>query len=101
MIDLNKSESIFNDPTAARWDNFTAQLRGTILFAKVHMAAENSTVISANYNLLLFALGSSRNENDLQFCLERLVAAMGENLSFEEINSFNSLLAQFEFGFTV
>lgn len=105
MINLNSNfaESI-PDPNRTRWNNFTNQLRGTHLFAKVHAASEtetNGNAISTNYQLLLFALGSSRNEQDLQFAAMRLVAAMGENLAAADIDELNLLLSDYEFGFTL
>ena len=105
MINLNSvSSELAPDPNRIRWNNFTNQLRGTHLFAKVHAASEAETVgnaISTNYQLLLFALGSSRNEQDLQFAAVRLVTAMGENLSFEDIDELNLLLSDYKFGFTL
>lgn len=105
MINLNSvSSEIAPDPNKQRWLNFTAELRGTHLFQKVHFAAENETVgnaISTNYQLLLFALGSSHNEQDLQFAAMRLVAAMGESLTDADINELNLLLSSYEFDFTL
>jgi hypothetical protein len=104
MINLNADSSNSTDTTSFRWTHLTSELRGTALFGKVHWAAEsevNSNVISTNYQLLLFALGSSHNEQDLQFAATKLVAAMGEALTLEDKDELNLLLAKYEFGFTV
>lgn len=105
MISLNSTTSEFTqDPQQVRWSNFTARLRGTYLFSQVHLASEqevDSNNISTNYQLLLFALGSSQNERDLQFAATRLVLAMGDLLTREDIDELNSLLVSFEFSFTL
>ncbi|BAS54242.1 hypothetical protein NIES2135_05080 [Leptolyngbya boryana NIES-2135] len=76
------------NPAHADWEQLQARLRGTPLFGKAML----TSAVNA-WSLLLFALGTSRNVDDLLFALSVVRAGMPEDFSQTETEELNAILA--------
>ncbi len=84
---LSKAEIKAANPVVADWDKLQATLRKTSEFGKA-MTTTNTNA----WSLLLFALGTSRNVDDLSFAVEGVRTGLAEDFTADEIKTLNKTL---------
>lgn len=84
------------------WQGLLASLRGSRLFAKTFVLAQNNPSLLPAFTILLFALGGTNPDiADLQFALSTLKKDLGESLSELERAQINQLLIENHFPFQI
>ncbi|MBD1857701.1 MULTISPECIES: hypothetical protein [Leptolyngbya] len=89
---LSPEEIAVLNPLHPNWEQLQASLRGTPLFGK----AMGTTNVNA-WSLLLFALGTSRNIDDLLFAVQQVRIGLAEDFTQAEIEELNTILADCDF----
>lgn len=83
--------SILQSPN---WQQFTAQLRGTELFAKTYTTSKENSKVAIPFNLLVATLNSANPSlQDLEFALTDIKTEMADNFTASDLEFVNIALS--------